>query len=68
MTSNIIALQGALCYSRQGPENVKTRRGIVLLLFILSLLPSLLAVSGCTSARQKFDDCKRYILTEVVRW
>ena len=47
---------------------MKMRRVMVLLLFILSMLPSLLAVSGCTSARQKFDDCKRYILTEVVRW
>lgn len=41
---------------------------MVALLFILSLLPSLLVVSGCTSARQKYDDGKRYFLDEVVRW
>jgi hypothetical protein len=47
---------------------MKTRRVVVALLLTLTLLQSLLVVSGCTSARQKFDDCKRYLLTEVVRW
>jgi len=68
MTSNIIASGGGLCYSQQGPENMKIRRVVVALLLTLTLLQSLLAVSGCTSARQKFDDCKRYFLDEVVRW
>jgi len=38
------------------------------LLFTFTLFQSLIVVSGCTSVRQKFDDGKRYFLTEVVRW
>ena len=52
----------------KGVGNVKTRRVIMALLLTFTLFQSLIVVSGCTSVRQKFDDGKRYFLTEVVRW
>ncbi len=47
---------------------MEKRRVIAALLVTFTLLQSLVAVSGCSSMRQKFDDCKRYFLTEVARW
>jgi hypothetical protein len=51
-----------------GGKNVKIKRAVSTLLLILALVQVILTVGGCSSARQKFDDCKRYFLTEVARW